>query len=202
MNRAKWFEWRRQRKRSASRTRLQLELLETRNLMSSSLGLTPLVQVSGDSPLDPNIAPNGKAFFNSEVEPQIAVDPTNPAHAVAVWQQDRYRSVGDGRALVASVTYNANDPAGASWSTPAAIPGFNAAVANSAFGRYTDPWVTITPTGGRLCRDYRPHGHRPLPHRHRRAGGPVDRRRQDLVRPEESAREPSRPWFAPCQSGQ
>ena len=40
MNRAKWFERRRQRKRLASRTRLQLELLETRNLMSSSLGLT------------------------------------------------------------------------------------------------------------------------------------------------------------------
>jgi hypothetical protein len=123
-----------------------VEVLETRNLLSG-LTLTPLVQVSGDSPLDPTIAPNGRTFINSEVEPQIAVDPTNPAHAVAVWQQDRYRSVGGARALVASVTYNANDPAGAIWSTPTAIPGFNAAVANPAFGRYTDPWVTITPSG-------------------------------------------------------
>jgi hypothetical protein len=124
-----------------------LEPLETRNLLSSGLTLTPLVQVSGDSPLDPTIAPNGRAFINSESEPQIAVDPTNPAHAVAVWQQDRYRSVGGARALVSSVTYNANDPMGATWSTPTAIPGFNAAVANPAYGRYTDPWVTITPTG-------------------------------------------------------
>jgi hypothetical protein len=147
MKRAKWLKWRPQRKKRPPKTRLQVELLETRNLLSSGLTLTPLVQVSGDSPLDPTIAPNGRAFLNSEVEPQIAVDPTNPAHAVAVWQQDRYRSVGGGRALVASVTYNANDPAGASWSTPAAIPGFNAAVANPAFGRYTDPWVTITPSG-------------------------------------------------------
>ncbi len=162
MNRAKWFDWvdqasrlfgpagrrsHRQRKRQAPRTRLQLELLETRSLLSSSLGLTPLVQVSGDSPLDPNIAPNGKVFLNSEVEAQIAVDPTNPAHAVAVWQQDRYRSVGGARALVASVTTNANDPAGASWSAPAAIPGFNAAILAPAFGRYTDPWVSIAPNG-------------------------------------------------------
>src|SRR5262249_38513328 len=145
MNRAKWFDWRPQRKRRAPKTRLQLEPLETRNLLSSGLTLTPLVQVSGDSPLDPTIAPNGRAFINTEVEPQIAVDPTNPAHAVAVWQQDRYRSVGGGRALVASVTYNANDPAGATWSAPVPIPGFNAAVANPVYGRYTDPWVTITP---------------------------------------------------------
>jgi hypothetical protein len=103
--------------------------------------------VSGASPLDSSIAPNGRAFINSEVEPQIAVDPMNPAHAVAVWQQDRYRSVGGARALVASYTNNANDPNGASWSPPVAIPGFNAAVANPAFGRYTDPWVTISPSG-------------------------------------------------------
>ena len=147
MNRAKWFKWRPRRSRPKPRTRLQVELLETRNLLSSGLTLTPLVQVSGNSPLDPTIAPNGRAFLNSEVEPQIAVDPTNPAHAVAVWQQDRYRSVGGARALVASVTYNANDPAGAIWSTPTAIPGFNAAVVNPALGRYTDPWVTITPSG-------------------------------------------------------
>jgi hypothetical protein len=124
-----------------------LEPLETRNLLSAGLQLLAPSQVSFGSPLDPSIAPNGRAFINSEVEPQIAVDPTNPEHAVAVWQQDRYRSVGGGRALVASYTDNANDPAGAIWSTPAAIPGFNAAVVNPAFGRYTDPWVTITPSG-------------------------------------------------------
>jgi hypothetical protein len=124
-----------------------LEMLETRNLLSSGLQLLPISQVSFGSPLDPTIAPNGRAFINSEVEPQIAVDPTDSRHAVAVWQQDRYRSVGGGRALVASYTTDANNPAGAHWSTPAPIPGFNAAVVNAAFGRYTDPWVTITPTG-------------------------------------------------------
>jgi hypothetical protein len=128
-------------------TRLQLEELEPRNLLSGGLTLTPLVQVSDPSPLDNSIPPNGTVFLNSEVEPQLAVDPTNPAHAVAIWQQDRYQSGGGARALVVSVTFNAADPAGASWSTPAAIPGFNAAVPNPAFGRYTDPWVSFAPNG-------------------------------------------------------
>jgi hypothetical protein len=126
---------------------LQVEFLETRNLMASTLGLTPLVQVSDPSPLDNSIPPNGTVFLNSEVEPQLAVDPTNLSHAVAIWQQDRYRSGGGARALVVSVNYNADDPAGATWSTPAAIPGFNAAVANPDFGRYTDPWVSFAPNG-------------------------------------------------------
>jgi hypothetical protein len=123
-------------------------LLETRNLLSSGLTLTPLVQVSGDSPLPPPPPPPPPVFYNSEVEPQLAVDPTNPAHAVAIWQQDRYRSVGGARALVVSVTDNANDPGGATWTPPAAVPGFNSTdPAGVAFARYTDPWVSITPTG-------------------------------------------------------
>src|SRR5262249_56651310 len=120
MNRSMWFRrrWARQR----PRPRLEVEMLEARNLLAGTLGLTPLVQVSDPSPLDNSIPPNGTVFLNSEVEPQIAVDPKNPAHAVAIWQQDRYRSVGGARALVVSVTTNAdNSTTGAHSSTPAAI---------------------------------------------------------------------------------
>ncbi len=71
------------------RVRLQVELLETRNLLATStFALTPLVEVSGDSPLPPFQNPDPPAlptvFNNSEVEPQIAVDPTNLTHAVAI----------------------------------------------------------------------------------------------------------------------
>src|SRR5262245_30476675 len=128
------------------RTRLLVDTLEDRHV-PSGLTLTPLVQVSDPSPLDNSIPPNGTVFLNSEVEPQIAVDPGHPSHAVAVWQQDRYRSGGGARALVASVTDDANNPLGAHWSPPAAIPGFNAAVASPTFGRFTDPWVSIAPNG-------------------------------------------------------
>jgi len=129
------------------RTQLQVEHLENRNLPSSTLGLTTLVQVSEPSPLPPPASTSPTVFTDSEAEPQIAVDPTNPAHAVAIWQQDRFRSVGGARALVVSVSYDANAPT-AIWSAPTAIPYFNATdPLGSAFPRYTDPWVTITSNG-------------------------------------------------------
>jgi hypothetical protein len=135
---------------------LQVELLEDRSLLSSGLTLTPLVRVSDPSPLPPPTSTTPTVFVNSEVEPQIAVDPTNTDHAVAIWQQDRYRSVGGARALVVSVTHDASNTAGAHWSPPAAIPYFNATdptfntidpVTGLGYARYTDPWVTISPNG-------------------------------------------------------
>src|SRR5436309_1143936 len=145
MNRTKWSGWLGQRQRRAPRTRLQVELLEDRNLLSG-LTLTPLVQVSDPSPLPPP-PPSPTVFANSEVEPQLAVDPTNTGHVVAIWQQDRFRSVGGGRALVVSVTNNASYALGATWSTPAVIPGFDGTASGAAFPRYTDPWVSFAPNG-------------------------------------------------------
>jgi len=70
--------------------------------------------------------------------------PTMSGHAVAIWPQDRYRSVGGARALLVSVT----NTGGASWSPPAAIPAFNSTdPAGAAFARSTDPWVSIAPNG-------------------------------------------------------
>jgi hypothetical protein len=127
--------------------RLHLEPLETRDLLSSGLTLTPLVQVSDPSPLPPPASTTPTVFVNSEVEPQLAVNPVDTTQAVAVWQQDRYRSGGGARALVVSVTADADNPLGAHWSTPTAIPGFDATASGAAYGRYTDPWVSIGPDG-------------------------------------------------------
>jgi hypothetical protein len=112
----------------------------------SGLALTPLVQVSGASPLGTFIPPGGTAQIGSEVEPQLAVDPTNTSHAVAVWQQDRYTGSG-ARALVASVSYDADAVGGASWSAPTAITGFDGSVSSSTYQRYSDPWVSFAPNG-------------------------------------------------------
>jgi hypothetical protein len=130
------------------RVRLEVEFLEHRNLPTTGgFGLTTLVQVSDPSPLPAPTSTSPTVFVNSEVEPQIAVDPTNQAHAVSIWQQDRYRSVGGARALVVSVTNNGNDPT-STWSAPTPIPYFDATdPLGSAFARYTDPWVTIGPDG-------------------------------------------------------
>jgi hypothetical protein len=147
MNRPKWFEHRPQSKKRIAKARLQVEQLENRNLLSG-VTLTALSQVSDPNPLPLPASTSPTVFPDSEVEPQIAVDPTNLAHAVAIWQQDRFRSVGGARALVVSVTYNANAIGGATWSAPTAIPYFNSTdPLGSAYARYTDPWVTIAPNG-------------------------------------------------------
>src|SRR5437588_10845716 len=61
-------------------------------------GLDGLVQVSAPSPFSAgcaNIAgPSGASYMNAEVEPQVAINPANPANLIAVWQQDRWSNGG------------------------------------------------------------------------------------------------------------
>jgi hypothetical protein len=144
MNRMKWLERRPQRRKRAPKARPQVEQLETRNLLSSGLTLGPLVPVGEISPALPTPPSSPTVFVNSEVEPQIAVDPNNPLHVVSVWQQDRYRSVGGARAIGAGVSIDG----GNTWTNVAPIPYFNATdPLGAAFARYTDPWVTIGANG-------------------------------------------------------
>jgi hypothetical protein len=94
--------------------RLQVEQLEDRCVLST-LALSPLVQVSGDSPFAGSTADDvagqpGINTLHSEVEPYVAVNPTNPHNAVAAWIQDSW-SNGGGRGNVAAVTFDA----GATW---------------------------------------------------------------------------------------
>ena len=148
MTRSTWIGRPTTRKRAAYRARLQVETLEDRNLLSSSsFTLTPLVQVSSSTPSLPTPPASPVVFPNSEVEPQIAVNPLGTTQAVAVWQQDRFRSVGGARAIFFSATANGSDAGGATWSAPAAIPGFDSTATGAAYGRYTDPWVSIAPNG-------------------------------------------------------
>src|SRR5262245_50621539 len=114
MSRQHWFRSRRPVKAKTSpRAYLRVEALEDRNVLSP-LALQPLVQVSGASPFgtkDPyDEGQGGTVFPNSEVEPQIAADPTNGNHLVAVWQQDRWSGAG-ARGLGIGVSLNG----GLSW---------------------------------------------------------------------------------------
>src|SRR5437016_12888375 len=87
-----------------------------------------LVQVSGTSPFASCTAddvagqmardPTGqrKVFLNSEVEPWVDANPTNPNNSVAFWQQARWPDRGSA-GLVAGVSLNG----GVSW-TSVVIP--------------------------------------------------------------------------------
>jgi len=87
----------------------------------------------------------GTNYLNAEVEPWVAVNPTNPRNIIAVFQQDRW-SNGGARGLVAAATHNG----GASWSTSWAhfTTCSGGTVANGGnYDRASDPWVTFSPNG-------------------------------------------------------
>lgn len=105
----------------------------------------PLVQVSGtsaflDCTADDVGAQSGTVFLNSEVEPWIDVNPTDPDNVVGIWQQDRW-SNGGARGLVTGVSQDG----GASWQE-VVIPGITLC-SGGTYDRSTDPWVTFGPDG-------------------------------------------------------
>jgi hypothetical protein len=107
-----------------------------------------LVQVTAASPLPTDCngaAQSGVLAPSQEVEPMIAVDPTDGTHFVAAWQQDRW-SNGASDGLVAGASFDG----GLTWTTT--IPHFSRCTGgNDANGggyeRATDPWVSFGPDG-------------------------------------------------------
>src|SRR4029450_9459308 len=84
-------------------------------------------------------------FVNTELEPWIAVNPTNPANIIGVYQQDRYM-FGGARGLGAAITHDG----GLTWSS--SYPHFSICSGGTAanggdYQRASDPWVTFSPTG-------------------------------------------------------
>jgi hypothetical protein len=108
-----------------------------------------LVQVSGSSPFvspdfDPNcglVGQSGTNYVNSEVEPWIEVNPTNPDNIVGLWQQDRW-SNGGARGLVAGVSMDG----GSNWQS-VIIPKISECSGEPTFERATDPWLSFAPNG-------------------------------------------------------
>jgi hypothetical protein len=78
---------------------------------------------------------------NSEVEPYLAVNPTNPANLIAVWQQDRWDG-GSSRGNVAGVSFDGGD----TWRIVRATRS-SACTGSPVWIRATDPWVTFSPDG-------------------------------------------------------
>jgi len=76
--------------------------------LAATISAAPLVLASGPSPFTPGCngaAQTGTPYLNSEVEPQVDVNPTNPLNIVGAWQQDRW-SNGGANSLVAGVSHD------------------------------------------------------------------------------------------------
>lgn len=88
---------------------------------------------------------NGTLYTNAEVEPHLAINPTNPNNLIASWQQDRWS---DGGAQGVGVGYSLDG--GTTWVTrtlPASRCGGGNLSNNADYARATDPWVTFSPNG-------------------------------------------------------
>jgi hypothetical protein len=106
----------------------------------------------GGDPTDPvavtqcNREPQtGLLYRNSETEPYLAVNPTNPDNMIAAWHQDRW-SNGAAQGLGAAYTVDG----GATWSlVDIPFTRCSGAEPGSAgdYGRASDPWVSFGPDG-------------------------------------------------------
>ena len=106
------------------------------------------VRVSAASPFPAGcdgVIPQGTRYIDAEVEPFVAVDPSDPEHFIGVWQQDRW-STGGAAALRTGTSFDA----GLTWTLTNArfTRCSDGTAANGAnYARASDPWVTIAPDG-------------------------------------------------------
>ena len=81
----------------------------------------------------------GTLYRNAEVEPSLAVNPRDPRHWIAAWQQDRW-SNGSSRGIVTAFTFDAGD----TWTRVA--PRYTAC-SGGIYERASDPWIDFGPDG-------------------------------------------------------
>ena len=101
-----------------------------------------LIEVSGKAVWNSSCtgpAGSGEIFLNAEVEPSLAVDPTDPKHLIGAWQQDRW-SNGGANGIVSAVSFDG----GHTWA-PKTVPFTRCS--GGLYHRASDPWVSIASDG-------------------------------------------------------
>src|SRR5260370_22253977 len=91
----------------------------------------------------------GKVYVNAEVEPWVAVNPKTPSNIIGVWQQDRWSNDG-AQGLVAGFSSDGGGSWGGTHLPFSACAGTGAIkdpFTGAAYGRASDPWVSIGPDG-------------------------------------------------------
>ena len=107
-----------------------------------------LVRVSGASPFTASCAGTaqpGQNYSGLEVEPSVAIDPTNASHLVGAWQQDRW-SNGGSNGIGTATSFDG----GRTWAP--SRPPFSRCAGGAAenrgdYDRASDPWVTFAADG-------------------------------------------------------
>ncbi len=100
---------------------------------------------SSFSPTCAGVPNAGTLYQNAEVEPHVAINPTNPNNLIGTWQQDRW-SDGGSQGIAVAASFDA----GATWNNsalPVSRCGGGSAVNGGDYERASDPWVTFSPNG-------------------------------------------------------
>ena len=106
----------------------------------------PLVLVSGPSPFAScTIGGPGTNYVNAEVEPYVAVNPTNSKNIIGVVQQDRW-SNGGAHGLTTAFSFDGGATWGETFAHFSTCSGGTPANGGD-FDRASDPWVTFSPNG-------------------------------------------------------
>ena len=89
--------------------------------------------------------PGSINYEDAEVEPYVAVNPTNPSNLIGIWQQDRW-SDGGAHGLVTARSLDG----GQTWTEqtlPLSVCGGGDSSNGGDYARASDPWVTFSPNG-------------------------------------------------------
>jgi hypothetical protein len=113
---------------------------------SASAVVGPLVLTSGPSPFAGcTVGGPGSNYVNAEVEPWVAVNPTDPDNIIGVYQQDRWDN-GGARGLVTAVSHDGGATWSRTWAHFSACSGGTTGNGGN-YDRASDPWVTFAPNG-------------------------------------------------------
>jgi len=113
--------------------------------VAASVG--PLTRASGPSPFAScTVGGSGTVSANGEVEPYVAVDPSDPNHLIGAWQQDRWDSGGGAHGNAGAISHDG----GATWAESAAhftLCSGGTTANGGDYERASDPWVSFSPNG-------------------------------------------------------
>lgn len=112
----------------------------------ASAAVAPLALVSAPSPFaDCTVGGPGTSYVNAEVEPWVAVNPTNADNIIGVYQQDRWNN-GGAHGLVTAVSHDGGATWARTWAHFSTCSGGTTGNGGN-YDRASDPWVTFAPNG-------------------------------------------------------
>jgi hypothetical protein len=116
-----------------------------------TVGATAIASPATSPLLDPcpfqaENPPDQINWANTEVEPQVAVNPTNPSNVIGVFQEDRWTD-GGAHGLLAAVSFNGGSSYINDWAEFSRCSDLPATPEHEDLPRATDPWVSFDAAG-------------------------------------------------------